>query len=64
MPHIDELLGVSTFAAAAMFAAVALQPSLTGAAHAQDTVDTPASVAASVAASMQECINDAAQPRA
>jgi len=28
MPHIDELLGVSTVAAAAMFVAIALQPAL------------------------------------
>ena len=60
MPHIDELLGVSTVAAAALFAAIALQPSVTGAAHAQDTVDTPGSVAAAVAASKQECTDDAA----
>ena len=26
MPHVDELLGVATFAAAGMFAAIALQP--------------------------------------
>jgi Zn-dependent alcohol dehydrogenase len=26
MPHIDELFGVTTFAAAGMFAAIALQP--------------------------------------
>lgn len=28
MPHIDELLGVSTVASAAMFAAIALQPAM------------------------------------
>lgn len=32
MPHVDELLGPATFAAAGLFAAIALQPPLTGAA--------------------------------
>ncbi|HVJ72434.1 MAG TPA: hypothetical protein VNB03_00225 [Casimicrobiaceae bacterium] len=30
MPHVDELLGPATFAAAGLFAAIALQPPLTG----------------------------------
>lgn len=31
MPHVDELLGPATVAAAGLFAAIALQPPLTGA---------------------------------
>ena len=54
MPHIDELLGVSTFAAAAMLAAIALQP-VTGTPHAQVAIDTSASVVAST----PECIDTA-----
>jgi hypothetical protein len=30
MPHIDELLGVTTIAAAGLFAAIAVQPSASG----------------------------------
>ena len=35
--HIDELLGVATIAAAAMFAAIAAQPTMNGAACAGET---------------------------
>ena len=42
MPHVDELLGPATFAAAGLFAAIALQPPV--------TVATPARAAPTVAA--------------
>ena len=35
MPHVDELLGPATFAAAGLFAAIALQPPVTVAAQAR-----------------------------
>jgi hypothetical protein len=47
--HVDELLGVATIAAAAMFAAIAAQPTMNGAACAGETpVATAAAPAAAV----------------
>lgn len=48
MPHVDELLGPATFAAAGLFAAIALQPAVTGAAPARvapGVVSAPARLA-------------------
>lgn len=49
MPHVDELLGVATFAAAGMFAAIALQPMVSGAPGTAAAADVPAATVAAQA---------------
>lgn len=67
MPHVDELLGVATVAAAGMFAAIAIQPMLPGAPAAGRAVgahaaSAPARIPASIAAAAMLFRNDAARP--
>ena len=46
MPHVDELLGVATIAAAGMFAAIALQPVMSGASGTAAAAEVPVATAA------------------